>query len=1102
MDGCQPNMQQSIDERGVEKCMDEYLKSIGFHRKKIAKDGSCLFRAVAEQVLHCQSLHTKVRATCVQYLKKNKDNYEAFIEGDFEEYLIKLEDPQHWVGEVEINALALMYKSDFIIFQTPGKPPVQITDNGFNDKVRLCFLNGNHYDSVYPVSRVKNAALCQSVLYELLYERVCGTERSVVAPSLKGGTGNRGNDLLEDDPDNEQCRSSDESDVEGEDALWSQDGPAGPAAHRGHTTKSGGGRGQPLSNRVRRSLNPFLYRNTEYDVWVKSKRAQQKLDFCIAAGMQYTVGDKCKVRLDNGGRYYGAYIQEVSPDNGPVTVFIEELGRKRSVSLWNLRPPTDETTSWSTVTRDGKRLNNVSTPHPEWEGRGGGRRSGNPSPSETLPVSQAKGPSHSVGRGVHKQHSWPPQATVEEGGVRSTPHLNPRRPSSSTMSEAAAFGLSEAQRLARQEEQRDLALLEMELRDETSFPALGVVSNAREGKKRIGRGMRKSTGDEDQNLPPSFIPHGCTPPHFLPPPRPPPSSPLPSPPGSPQPPPLQPQTALHQLAHLYQDPLYPGFPLSDKEEIVQTPPYSYMHTGEDLPRDVNILRFFFNLGVKAFTNPMWPPHSYILPLHQAYSMQPKLPSVSLPLSHWYPSHSPAVTHTPPTSHPPTAPQEGYGHPHPQYPPSGLGGLHLHDHLQRPTLQSATEPPQHVEFRYGQDGRSALGYPSNLNAHPATTQPMPLQARMGVSIPWCSNVAPRPNTYTGICSIPIPKTQYPPPAPRPSPPNQYPPAPQPSTHTSQPQAQPYPPAPAATPHSPPSVPQYPSASLGYYPAPRLPSGNQSQTPLDPHPASGASCLGMRSRHSPLENRHANTTSVINITTEAAVTSLSSTAAYTERALQNVPAGFTDRGQGDMKTSGTLPPNEQENHDIGVSMATPSKTPPGSDPKQLERTGTVREIGSQAVWSLSSCKPGFGVDQLRDDNLETYWQSDGSQPHLVNIQFRRKTTVKMLCIYADYKSDESYTPSKISVRVGNNFHNLQEIRQLEMVEPSGWIHIPLLDTVNNPIRTFMIQIAVLANHQNGRDTHMRQIKVYTPVEESSIGKFPRCTTVDFMMYRTIR
>lgn len=125
--------------------MDVYLKSIGLHRKKIAKDGSCLFRAVAEQVkfgkiklvwlnnnnsswncyannmkkrpleletltfmyvfvimfaavkrifsrendaclpvtfdpvqvLHCQSLHREVRAKCVDFLKQNRDSYEA-----------------------------------------------------------------------------------------------------------------------------------------------------------------------------------------------------------------------------------------------------------------------------------------------------------------------------------------------------------------------------------------------------------------------------------------------------------------------------------------------------------------------------------------------------------------------------------------------------------------------------------------------------------------------------------------------------------------------------------------------------------------------------------------------------------------------------------------------------------------------------------------------------------------------------------------------------------------------------------------------------------------------------------------------------------------
>lgn len=28
----------------------------------------------------------------------------------------------------------------------------------------------------------------------------------------------------------------------------------------------------------------------------------------------------------------------------------------------------------------------------------------------------------------------------------------------------------------------------------------------------------------------------------------------------------------------------------------------------------------------------------------------------------------------------------------------------------------------------------------------------------------------------------------------------------------------------------------------------------------------------------------------------------------------------------------------------------------DPANEERTGNVREVGRQAVWSLSSCKPG--------------------------------------------------------------------------------------------------------------------------------------------------
>ena len=163
--------------------------------------------------------------------------------------------------------------------------------------------------------------------------------------------------------------------------------------------------------------------------------------------------------------------------------------------------------------------------------------------------------------------------------------------------------------------------------------------------------------------------------------------------------------------------------------------------------------------------------------------------------------------------------------------------------------------------------------------------------------------------------------------------------------------------------------------------------------------------------------------------------------------------------------------------------------------------LREIGEQAVWSLSSCKPGFGIEQLRDGNLETYWQSDGPQPHLVSIQFRRKTSIENICIYADYKADESYTPSKISVRAGNNFHDLHQVELIELDEPSGWLTIPL-SVGGRPLRTYMLQVAVLANHQNGRDTHMRQIKIHAPLSESVSYKLPSFTSVDCAMFSTIR
>ena len=97
-------------------------------------------------------------------------------------------------------------------------------------------------------------------------------------------------------------------------------------------------------------------------------------------------------------------------------------------------------------------------------------------------------------------------------------------------------------------------------------------------------------------------------------------------------------------------------------------------------------------------------------------------------------------------------------------------------------------------------------------------------------------------------------------------------------------------------------------------------------------------------------------------------------------------------------------------------------------------------------------------------------------------------------------------RISIRAGTNFNDLQEVEVMDLNEPSGWVIIPVKDDYTKPIRTFMIQIAVISNHQNGRDTHMRQIKVHSPAEDvlgpqSQLipGRF---ITNEFQRYATIR
>ncbi|XP_014441392.1 OTU domain-containing protein 4 isoform X2 [Tupaia chinensis] len=722
--------------------MDAYLRKLGLYRKLVAKDGSCLFRAVAEQVLHSQSRHVEVRMACIHYLRENREKFEAFIEGSFEEYLKRLENPQEWVGQVEISALSLMYRKDFVIYREPNVSPSQVTENNFPEKVLLCFSNGNHYDIVYPIKYKESSAMCQSLLYELLYEKVFKTDVSKIVMELGTSEVADENSSEISDSEDDSCKSkSTSNDVNGFKPLTGDE----------YLKNNGNAANLPLSRKVLKSLNPAVYRNVEYEIWLKSKQAQQKRDYSIAAGLQYEVGDKCQVRLDHNGKFSNADIQGIHSENGPVVV--EELGKKHTPK--NLKPPPPE--SWNTVS--GKKMKKTSGSgqnfHSDLEYRGP------KNPSKPIKAPSALPPRLQNPSGV-RQHAFSSHASGSQSQKSSSEHKNLSKTPSQiirkpdreraedfdhTTRESNYFGLSPEERREKQAIEESRLLYEIQNRDEQAFPALSSssvsqspsqsnnpyvqrkpshVSDRKGSRRRMDTEERKDKDSihghvhVDKKPEPSTLENisnekcarvsspskskklECPSPveqpaehvslsnpapllvspevHLTPavPSLPATVPAWPSEPTAfgptgvpaqipvlsvtqtlttvpdsavsqahltPSPVPVsiqavnQPLMPLPQTLSLYQDPLYPGFPYNEKGDRAIAPPYSLCQTGEDLPKDKNILRFFFNLGVKAYSCPMWAPHSYLYPLHQAYlaacRMYPKVPVPVYPHNPWF-----------------------------------------------------------------------------------------------------------------------------------------------------------------------------------------------------------------------------------------------------------------------------------------------------------------------------------------------------------------------------------------------------------------------------------------------------------------------------------
>ncbi|KAF1986398.1 galactose-binding like protein [Aulographum hederae CBS 113979] len=210
-----------------------------------------------------------------------------------------------------------------------------------------------------------------------------------------------------------------------------------------------------------------------------------------------------------------------------------------------------------------------------------------------------------------------------------------------------------------------------------------------------------------------------------------------------------------------------------------------------------------------------------------------------------------------------------------------------------------------------------------------------------------------------------------------------------------------------------------------------------------------------------------------------------------------------GEAEGECEGEGEGEEAEENDVdGANNPPPHPTPP-------PLSSHLRDISALASWTVSTCKPNCGVPQLLNPSTEHYWQSDGPQPHHLNIHFFKMVEIAGMRLFLDNEQDESYTPTRIGFLAGTGEGDLMEWGEMTFESPSGWIDVDFtgvrkaglnpLDSETSAsesedegngsddsdarknkklplLRCMLVQVQIRENLQNGKDTHLRGVQIY--------------------------
>lgn len=160
---------------------------------------------------------------------------------------------------------------------------------------------------------------------------------------------------------------------------------------------------------------------------------------------------------------------------------------------------------------------------------------------------------------------------------------------------------------------------------------------------------------------------------------------------------------------------------------------------------------------------------------------------------------------------------------------------------------------------------------------------------------------------------------------------------------------------------------------------------------------------------------------------------------------------------------------------------------SQGQQLFDYENMTDVGHLAHWKASSFKSGNPIENALDDDPDTFWQSDGTQPHQIEVFFSKRTSIIQLMLYFSLVADESYTPRFVSIYVGHSPSDALFYKSLEVRNVNGWVALAFEDNRAHDklLKCQYLRLVFPANHENGKDTHLRGIRIFVPSKKLSIG-----------------